>query len=112
MYVPDSLNLISHTQAEDQGIIVEYCSRKGEKIYELRQNNETILESKRDDCGLFTFEALNNFQPVMIGNSETLCKKEFSRPQVNHTRANRHAVQRWHERLGHLNPQRVTIMAN
>ena len=97
LYVPDSMNLISHTQAEDQGFSVEYRSRKGVKLYELRQNKEAILEIRRDGCGLFTFKARNNFQPAMSGTGEsgdceTLIMKETAQPQVYHTHAKGHAA--------------------
>ena len=106
------MNLISHTQAEDQGITVTYCKRKGNKVYEFRKNNHKLLEINRDKNGLFTFEAMNTFIPVMA-RCDALRKYKCSQSQVNHTRAEGHAdIQRCHERLGRLDPKYVKIMAD
>ncbi|CAI5721565.1 unnamed protein product [Peronospora effusa] len=86
LYVPDCMNLISHTQVEDQGHTVKYCIREGERFYELWQHNRKLLNIKRDDCGLFTFNAINDFLSQTSDRGELLITDKCFRPQVNHTR--------------------------
>ncbi|KAE9361902.1 hypothetical protein PF008_g583 [Phytophthora fragariae] len=59
-HVPDS-NLLSHSQAEDQGYSIEYRGRSGGRKYDLWEGNNKLLEVGCDQHGLFTFTAQNAF---------------------------------------------------
>ncbi|KAG3238724.1 hypothetical protein PI124_g16315 [Phytophthora idaei] len=60
-YVPDSKNLLSHSQAEDQGYCVEYHGRRGDRKYEFWKDDEKLLEVGYDQYDLYTFAARNSF---------------------------------------------------
>ncbi|OWY97657.1 Copia type Polyprotein, partial [Phytophthora megakarya] len=60
-HVPDNKNLLSHSQAEDQGYAVEYHGRSGDKVYELWKGKDKLLKTGRDKYGLFTFSRTEYF---------------------------------------------------
>ncbi|POM60194.1 hypothetical protein PHPALM_30977 [Phytophthora palmivora] len=88
-HVPDSKNLLSHTQAEDQGYTVEYNGRSGSRMYELWNDEEKLLDVGRDKYGLFTFTAQNAFLTERCEQAK-LNKKlraPMRRPRVNFSAA-------------------------
>ncbi|POM74710.1 LOW QUALITY PROTEIN: Hypothetical protein PHPALM_8291, partial [Phytophthora palmivora] len=98
-HVPDSKNLLSHTQAEDQGYTVEYHGRSGSRMYELWNDEEKLLDVGRDKC--------------QQAKSNKKLRAPMRQPRVNISAADGcAALQRWHERLGHLCPQFVKIMVD
>ncbi|KAG3154210.1 hypothetical protein PC128_g22418 [Phytophthora cactorum] len=62
-YVPDSKNLLLHSQLEDEGYDLEYHGRSGRNVYELWKDDEKVLHVARNKCGLYTFSAYNDFLP-------------------------------------------------
>ncbi|POM73720.1 Retrovirus-related pol Polyprotein, partial [Phytophthora palmivora] len=96
-HVPDSINLLSHT--EDQGYTVEYQGRSGSRMYELWNDEEKLLDVGNDKC--------------QQAKSNKKLRAPMRQPRVNISAADGcAALQRWHERLGHLCPQFVKIMVD
>ncbi|KAE8884730.1 hypothetical protein PF005_g3798 [Phytophthora fragariae] len=60
-HIPNCRNLLSHSQAEDQGYAVEYHGRSGQTKFELWRKDELIMEVGRDHHGMYTFNAMNDF---------------------------------------------------
>ncbi|KAE9033706.1 hypothetical protein PR002_g8535 [Phytophthora rubi] len=60
-HIPNCRNLLSHSQAEDQGYAVEYHGRSGQTKFELWRKDELIMEVGRGHHGMYTFNAMNDF---------------------------------------------------
>ncbi|RAW27813.1 hypothetical protein PC110_g15794 [Phytophthora cactorum] len=113
-YVPDSKNLLLHSQLEDEGYDLEYHGRSGRNVYKLWKDDEKVLHVARNKCGLYTFSAYNDFLPEtypVVKSAEWLGHTIF--PKANISAVDGIAnLQRWHERQGYLCPQYVKIMAD
>jgi hypothetical protein len=113
-HLPNCRNLLSHSQAEDQGYSVEYHGRSGQKKFELWREEEMILEVGRNQHGLYTFNSQNDF--LTTETPQTRPVKESSpakTPKANISAADGAAnLQTWHERLGHLCPRFVKTMVD
>ncbi|KAG3025687.1 hypothetical protein PC119_g8095 [Phytophthora cactorum] len=113
-HVPNSRNLLSHSQIEDQGYSVEYHGRSGANVYEVWKGSEKLFEVAPDKYGLFTFNVKNAFlseHPGEVQVPESVCAA--AQPRVNISATDGAAdLQRWHERLGHLCPQLVKVMVD
>ncbi|RAW21318.1 hypothetical protein PC110_g22238 [Phytophthora cactorum] len=112
--VPNSRNLLSNSQIEDQGYSVEYHGRSGANVYEVWKGSEKLFEVAPDKYGLFTFNVKNAFlseHPGEVQVPESVCAA--AQPRVNISATDGAAdLQRWHERLGHLCPQLVKVMVD
>jgi hypothetical protein len=111
-HVPNCQNLLSHSQAEDQGFAVEYHGRSGQTKFELWREDVLIMEVGRDQHGLYTFDAKNDF---LLAKKPKLPPKSSPAKTLsgNISAADGAAdLQTWHERLGHLCPRFLTTMVD
>ncbi|KAE8902981.1 hypothetical protein PF005_g14042 [Phytophthora fragariae] len=69
-HVPNCRNLLSHSQAEDQGYAVEYHGRSGQTKFELWREGELIMEVGRDQHRMYTFNAVNDFLLAKMPKSQ------------------------------------------
>lgn len=113
-YIPDSKNLLSHSQAEVQVYAVQYQKQTGNKVYEMWKDGEKLLEVGQNKYDLSTFKAHNAFSPE--GNHVgTASRKQdiAAAPTASITVVDRAAnLQRRHERLGHLCLQYTKMLIN
>lgn len=103
-YVKGSENLVSHSKMEQQGFKIYYDTDK--HIYTAKKDGVLSMWVRCNSNGMFFVRATNEF----VGRS-----KHKQEPQVFVNFALSDGVedlQRWHERLGHMCPQHVQIMAD
>ncbi|OWZ16395.1 Retrovirus-related pol Polyprotein [Phytophthora megakarya] len=98
-HVPDSTNVLSHSQAKAKCYMIEYLGRLGKNMYEIWKGKDKLLGVGRDKYGLFLFAAENKF---------LVSKPDYKKQ--NAVQAPKAPPQAWHERLSHLGPQFVKII--
>ncbi|POM74447.1 Gag-pol Polyprotein [Phytophthora palmivora] len=106
-YSPKKTNLFSQSVATEQGFQTAYDDSTRE--YTLSMNGAVVIKVNIQPCKLWIFKAENTFLLEKSVKTEALAPATMINYAISDGVAN---LQCWHERLGHICPQFVKLMAD
>ena len=78
VYIPNGMNLLFRTQADDQGSTVKYCSLNGTNVYKLREKEGKVLEVGRDGYSQERVFTSRGSERVLFWKLITITSKSYA----------------------------------